>query len=703
MSAHEIKDRLGLKGQCVAEKYLVEDVVGDGGFGLVYRAMHKILREPVAIKFFFALSSSPEHMREALLEGFVREGKLMSQLSTHSASIVQARDMGSLTLPTGEWIPYLVLEWLDGQNLASALDSELMLGCAPRSLAASVKALHGPAQAIALAHSLGVAHLDVKPDNFFVCGDTLGPGVPVKVLDFGVSKVFDASYIRTSDTKSEPLSMITPDYAAPEMFDPQFGERGPQCDVFSFALLVMELMRGGFPVMSEGAPGASDNDIGHIRGRCLDPHRRPTPRNIGLEVSDEVEEVFARALTLYAKDRYAHLGEFWSALRRVLGLDTTPLTPVHANLSGVSIQAPSHSRSSEGSLAMRRRKSRKDAKYRWLGGGSLLLAALVGVLMVSGENNKPKKAETKAPLVLHAVMPPPPPPPPMRCPAGMSYIPGGRFFQGSDSEARALAGARPAHAVVIKPYCLDRTEVTVAAYRACSSKGLCKRAYRKSRWPGANAGRINAYSLLCNENFDDRPHHPVNCVTWKQAYEYCRQRGFRLPLESEWEFAARGSDGRVYPWGDEVPDATRANGCGLECTRWRSLQGLTDKAPLYGADDGYPGTAPVGSFVAGQAQWGQLDLVGNLFEWTASVYVPYPQAPRAKLSFSNPSLVKHVIRGGAFNSFDANFANPALRFGMPDRAHSHGIGFRCASDILEKASDAEKKDKVHSAADVSPP
>lgn len=677
MTSTEKRDRLGLRGQCVAEKYLVEDVIGDGGFGLVYRATHKILREPVAIKFFFALSSAPEHMREALLEGFVREGKLMSQLSTHSASIVQARDMGSLTLATGEWVPYLVLEWLDGQSLAATMDSELMLGKAPRTLRETIGVMDGCAQALALAHSLGVAHLDIKPDNFFVCASALEPGVAVKILDFGVSKVFDARHLRTADVVNEPLAMLTPDYAAPELFDPSLGEIGPQCDVFAFALVLLELLRGGIPVMSDGQERNLD-DVNYIRGRCLDPEHRPTPRALGLQVDDEVEAVFARALALRVQDRFETVGDFWGSLCEVLGL----VTHSHSSL-GIVLDPGATQSVSDG--AKSRVLSKASFPVPGYAGIGLGCAAVAGVLALLMTREVPEPSKTLRPTA---------PTQPIqeapestgsgaRCPEGMEYVPGGRFYLGSDSDASALATSRPAHAKILEPYCLDRTEVTMAAYRACSSKGHCKRAYRKSWWRGAKAPEVEAYSVLCNENFDDRPEHPVNCVTWVQARDYCQVRGFRLPLESEWEFAARGSDGRVYPWGDAPPDASRANVCGGECAHWRQVNKLVAREPLYPIDDGYAGTAPVGKFAGGRAQWGHLDLVGNLFEWTASEYLAYPGAPPMKRGFSSEQEIKHVIRGGAFNSYNSDFADPALRFGLPDNTHSHGVGFRCAADPLE--------------------
>ncbi|MBA3548600.1 MAG: SUMF1/EgtB/PvdO family nonheme iron enzyme, partial [Nannocystis sp.] len=276
----------------------------------------------------------------------------------------------------------------------------------------------------------------------------------------------------------------------------------------------------------------------------------------------------------------------------------------------------------------------------------------------------------------------PAPAPPARCPEGMVLVAGGKFFMGSDNvDNKALASARPAHQVEVADFCMDLREVTVAEHEACSSKGECKRAFRDSLWPQGSAVRKAwedaraAYSPLCNTGQAGREHHPINCVTWEQAAAYCEKAGKRLPGEAEWEFAARGSDGRAYPWGDEAPGPKQLNGCGHECAAWRAAAGLPEVPLLYASDDGHPGTAPVGSFPGGKTQAGLLDMVGNVFEWTADDFQPYPGAPPGPPA---PAGMK-VIRGGAFNSSQAEHAEPALRFPQDATAHVHAVGFRCAA------------------------
>jgi formylglycine-generating enzyme required for sulfatase activity len=130
--------------------------------------------------------------------------------------------------------------------------------------------------------------------------------------------------------------------------------------------------------------------------------------------------------------------------------------------------------------------------------------------------------------------------------------------------------------VTLSAYCIDRTEVTVAAYRRCVEAGTCAaagvahEAERKDR----NAGKSGV---------DD---HPINCVDWSMADAYCKWAGGRLPTEAEWEYAARGSDGRRFPWGSEPPAGHRLNARGSEFGR---------NGTLYLESDGYESTAPVGS------------------------------------------------------------------------------------------------------------
>ena len=269
------------------------------------------------------------------------------------------------------------------------------------------------------------------------------------------------------------------------------------------------------------------------------------------------------------------------------------------------------------------------------------------------------------------------------CPKGSNLIEGGKFFMGSDSEDKLLARAQPSHQVEVDAVCLDIHETTVSEYKECVGAGDCKPAFRETWWPQGKAEEASwkhdreVHTPLCNDGKPDRLNHPINCITWAQADAYCKHKGGRLPTEAEWEFAARGSDGRVYPWGDQLPDPERANACDQRCQKWRTENELTDYGVMFDADDGYEGTSPVGSYPKGRTQSGLEDMVGNVFEWTADRFYTYTE--EFKKNPTGPEEgTDRVIRGGAFNSFRATFADPAFRFASDETAHNHGIGFRCA-------------------------
>lgn len=159
------------------------------------------------------------------------------------------------------------------------------------------------------------------------------------------------------------------------------------------------------------------------------------------------------------------------------------------------------------------------------------------------------------------------------------------------------------------------------------------------------------------EGLDD---HPVVQVSARDAEAYCAHLGLRLPTEAEWELAARGGDGRRYPWGDAPPDRAgpkRANLGALECC-----------AP--DAHDGYALTAPVGLFPAGASPFGLLDMAGNVWEWTGSEFP------------GRPGLI--ALRGGGWGN-DAYGVRSSYRHSNPPDIGLDMVGFRCAVDVVDSS------------------
>jgi formylglycine-generating enzyme required for sulfatase activity len=250
----------------------------------------------------------------------------------------------------------------------------------------------------------------------------------------------------------------------------------------------------------------------------------------------------------------------------------------------------------------------------------------------------------------------------------------------------AAPGGSSAAARGVTPYCMSRAEVTVAEYERCRQTGACVAAGRSGDLPEARLSpslRQHAqqvYGSQCNVGQAGRENHPINCVTFAQANAYCAAAGGRLPTEAEWNFAARGSEGRAFPWGDAPPGPTRLNACGLECKGWyreAQLDSVFDGV-MYEGDDGFTGTAPVASFPAGATSDGLFDLLGNVAEWTATQVDFGHAAPEDVAQAAVPST--YVVRGGSFSSgVDAEDA-PSLRLYLNAGAHGRGVGFRCVYD-----------------------
>ncbi len=695
-----LPDSLGLLGSTIAEKYAVESVVGEGGFAIVYRATHLLWKRPVAVKVFKALGDVAAEQRAALLEEFIREGALLAELSERSAAIVQARDVGMLTTPRGEQVPYMVLEWLEGRSLESVIADERARALAPRSVEQAVRLLEPAAEALALAHAKGIAHRDVKPANVFVLGDPRSDAATVKLLDFGIAKVVqDAQKMAGSFAKtSGQVTSFTPAYGAPEQFTRTHGATGPWTDVFALALVVVEVLTQRDPL--------DGDDFMQLAFSSSDPSRRPTPRARGANVSDAVEAVLAKALAVKPPERFQNAGEMWNALRAALAMkpmrgitarDAPPSTrAIEADVgSAPTISADAAQKAAlqtSARTAPTPEPAKKKAPVVPIAIGAV--AALgVGAYLALRSAPSPTPIPTSTPIASASVSASASASAgasASACPAGMLAIPGGEFYMGSDDD---LDLEKPAHHVKLSPFCIGPYEVTLAQYKECSDRGACKRASATNEWDGITDHERKVYDPLCNvRDPAGRAKHPVNCVDWEMARHYCEvtfPKG-RLPTEAEWEFAARGPDGRKYPWGDETPSAAHLNACGTECVAW----GKANKVPMeamYPADDGFPNTAPVGSFPQGKSRYSVYDVVGNVWEWVADRYAEYPKSPAPSAGAkkgsddmavdpTGPASGKErVIRGGAWNGAQPSWVRPTFRFHDDPSKRGYAVGFRCAA------------------------
>ena len=270
----------------------------------------------------------------------------------------------------------------------------------------------------------------------------------------------------------------------------------------------------------------------------------------------------------------------------------------------------------------------------------------------------------------------------------MIFIAGGLYPMGSED---GLPDERPAHSVRLAPFEIDRYEVTNAQFAAFLQAVVADRSRgvrlignavpgmadaRAIQGPGAallmeSPGAPDRRTLVALNDDESRigirdgrlyvqagfEQHPVNEVTWTGGREYCAWRGARLPTEAEWEAAARGQEGRLYPWGAEPPDAERA---------------------VFGRRSNH--TDAVGQHPAGATPQGVHDLAGNVAEWTSTLYRPYPY--RADDGREDPAAPGERVTRGADHVYDSSpeKLRASFRGGFsraPAMGHRH-IGFRCA-------------------------
>jgi formylglycine-generating enzyme required for sulfatase activity len=224
----------------------------------------------------------------------------------------------------------------------------------------------------------------------------------------------------------------------------------------------------------------------------------------------------------------------------------------------------------------------------------------------------------------------------------MRLVPASEFTMGSKN---GDSDERPVHTVYLDAFYIDKYEVTNALYEACVKAGVCD--------PPRYTYSFSHSSYYGNSEFDD---YPVIYVDWNMAKTYCQWRGARLPTEAEWEKAARGTDGRTYPWGEGI-DCSFAN-------YWNCA----------GND-----TTQVGSYESGKSPYGIYDLAGNVWEWVSSLYKPYPYVyndGREALSASG----SRALRGGSWSSDDHDLrASDRFRF-TPGNIVSN-FGFRCVRSL----------------------
>jgi serine/threonine protein kinase len=316
------KDPFGIVGTTQAGTYHVERMVAEGGWGVVYRAYHGAFKAPVALKLLKLPEGLSQDEQTEVLEKFRAEAEVMFRLSSTIAAVVRPLHVGVISTDTGAFVPFMALEWIEGESLDALVAKRAARGDPPYSIDEAFRVVQPVARALARAHHFKgpdgpqcIAHCDVKPENILLA--VVNDEKTTKILDFGIAQVRSTtSQILDRKPNAKPAVMsFTPSYAAPEQWSPQrFGSMGAWTDVWGLALTLSELMAGRTLI---------DGDLATMKAIATDPSRRPTPRTEGVFVSDAVEAVFQRALAVDPGDRHEDVKVFWRHLESALGFEST--------------------------------------------------------------------------------------------------------------------------------------------------------------------------------------------------------------------------------------------------------------------------------------------------------------------------------------------------------------------------------------------
>jgi len=643
-------------------RYHLLEKLGEGGMAAVYKAYDTRLEREVAVKIIRS-DLFGNAVIERILKRFEREAKAMAKFS--HANIVKVYDYGE-----HEGSPYIVMELLSGGTLKQKLGK-------PMPWRDAVSLLEPIAKALSYAHSEGILHRDVKPANILITK----AGEPV-LTDFGIAKLLEQEDGQT--LTGTGVGIGTPEYMAPEQGLGQVVDG--RADVYSLGIVFYELITGRKPFIA-------DTPLAILFKQMNDP--LPRPISLVPNLPESVEQVILKALAKQPEDRFKGMSEFATALHKlekssesfpqeeITSLEATRLDikeystidDPYATVDKIvvdenkpSIMQEFKSAKVENAKTPERLINRKGVHpWQYMAGGAGLIGLLVVILWVSGVFKPPAiVVPTKTPTnmmvsvtqeILHTVTPiPPTPTKELRIGStqlspkdGMViiYVPAGEFTMGS---TEGNSNEQPVHQVFLDAYWIDRTEVTNAMYKKCVEGGICTLPNSTIRYD--------------DSMFVD---HPVTYVDWNQADAYCAWAGRGLPTEAQWEKAARGTDERNYPWGNQNPTCWAAN--------------------FYGCIEN---TSPVGYFGGGKSPYGAYDMTGNVWEWVADWYGSYAAAVVTN-PLGSSTGENRVLRGGSWYNNEYDIRTTYRLWNSPSFRNSL-IGFRCAIPSVTTTSEITNTD-----------
>ena len=691
-----------LSGQSFGRYHLTEQL-GEGGMATVYRAYDTRLEREVAVKVIRSGAFPPDILHD-VLRRFEREAKALAKLS--HPNIVKVHDFGEYNDA-----PFLVMEYLPGGTLKKLLGK-------PLPWQDALKLLLPVARGVAYAHQRGILHRDIKPANILITET----GEPL-LSDFGIAKIFEGEQT-TALTGSgmaigTPEYMAPEQWAGKStqqsdvyslgvvLYEMVTGRKPYIADTPAAILLKQALEP--LPRPRQFAPDLPD-DVERLLFKAL-----------ARALDDRF--IDAPALVTVIENLLDGHAVLQPATPTPVAVDVPPvqLTPgtlIEARFSSetaVQLQdggetilpevekienIPTSEEAKSDSLAPTTRPSNRLPRLAVIGLVALFgMAGLVwirekispNILAEQGASTSRVTASstlTATATITHTAtsVATDTSTPILTLPATVSFtstvtalptefideqgvpmrlVQAGEFTMGANSsdlvqecQKTAYTGycqpdffknQEPPHNVYLDNFFIDTFEVTNALYRTCVDSGACQ--------PPTKNQNYALYRYFGESKYDD---YPVIYVNWEMAQTYCKWRGARLPTEAEWEKAARGNDGRLYPWGS-----------GLDCSHANYWLGDNTRGCI-------GDTTKVGSYENGKSPYGVYDMAGNVEEWTSDLYKAYPGGD-TNGSFSNGEADYHVLRGGSWIS---GWIYPEVmsveRYASQATGSEATIGFRCA-------------------------
>ena len=619
--------------------YSIEDVLGHGGFGIVYRARHNELGNVVAIKEYLPIElalreGKSVHPRSAAcragyedgLRRFRDEARALIEFQAHP-SIVSCRDFFR-----ANGTAYLVMEHEDGMPLSELLQRREEAG-RPFDEADLLAVMTPLLEGLRRVHEAGMLHRDIKPSNILVRRSDERP----VLIDFGAAKQMAAK-------RSKSLAPFTEGYAALEQVGE--GALGPWTDLYAVGAVMWRIAAGGNPPWEPPHPVKVEKRANAVVRATADP--MPSARKLGAgRFSPGVLDAIDRCLKLNEKERVRGCGELLRLLRGSGAIEKAPAAaPPRAVERGAAHTAAEAV--GQESVPQRRALPAGEQAGRWrrrwvLPAAGVALAAVLGAAWFgaasgSGEDRAREAEERKRPGKRFRDCD--------ACPE-MVVLPAGSFLMGSpESEKGRHDDEGPQHQVTIREaFAVGAYEVTFEEWAACAADGGC------------GGHRPIDYGWV-------RGSRPVIYVSWEDTQAYISWlthktgKEYRLLSEGEWEYAARAGTRTRYSFGDEI----------------------TPNDANYGGNIGK--TRPVGSYRANG--YGLYDMHGNVGEWVQDCWNDsYTGAPNNGEAWERGDCSRRVLRGGSWYSLLGDLRSASR---LRDHSGSHndndsGLGFRVARTL----------------------